>query len=235
MQPTAAGCSGTRRGAGSASIDGSKPRTCGRSPRGDLRRTKRTSAFGPLCAVGTVRKYAGSSGCAQARLGAGRCRAADATPRCAGCAAVLALGSRRKTRFTRCARCAQTVAASQSTKRAGTRRPQGCAPRRRRRSPAPAGPKPFGTDRSWGRVFGKPRASSQRLGASQHIALRSFNLRNRPKVGRNRRRFHFSGENDRGTHRSDCIFVRFAGPPLGGHTPCATASARIFARSSTLW
>jgi hypothetical protein len=37
------------------------------------------------------------------------------------CAAVLGFRSRCETRFTHCVRCAQTVAASQSTKRAGTR------------------------------------------------------------------------------------------------------------------
>jgi hypothetical protein len=43
------------------------------------------------------------------------------TPRYAGSAAVLALGSRRVTHCTRCARCVQTDAASQSWMRAGTR------------------------------------------------------------------------------------------------------------------
>ena len=42
----------------------------------------------------------------------------NATPRCAGSAAVLAPRSRRKTPFARCARCGQTVSASQITKRA---------------------------------------------------------------------------------------------------------------------
>jgi hypothetical protein len=92
-----------------------------------------------------------------ARLGAGRRRAADATPRCAGCAAVLALGSRRRTRFTRCARCARTAAASQSTKRAGTRADPRAAflavayAARHRPAPSLAGALILG-----GRVFGKP-------------------------------------------------------------------------------
>jgi hypothetical protein len=73
------------------------------------------SAFGslPLCSLvlagakpwGSVRRHA------TAAVGAFG----------ADCAAVLGFRSRRKTRFTRCARYAQTIAASQSTKRAITR------------------------------------------------------------------------------------------------------------------
>ncbi len=101
--------------------------------------------------------------CAGARHGAGRCRAADATPRCAGCAAVLALGSRRRTLFTRCARCARTAAASQLWKRAGTRADPRAAflavAYAARRRPAPC---LAGDDRSWERVFGKPRGIEPR-------------------------------------------------------------------------
>ena len=50
------------------------------------------------------------------------------------------------------------------------RRPQGCVPRRRRRSPVPAGPKPCGNDRSWGRVSGNARASSPRVAARRRRA-----------------------------------------------------------------
>ena len=45
---------------------------------------------------------------------------------------------------------------------------------------------------------------------------------------------HFSGENASGAHSVETIFVRLAGPPTGGQTPCLTASARIWARASTL-
>jgi hypothetical protein len=80
------------------------------------------SLNGPLREVATVRKYECFAGrVPNARLGASRRWGADATPCCAGFAAVLALGSRRKTRFTRCARCTRTDAASQLTKRASTR------------------------------------------------------------------------------------------------------------------
>jgi hypothetical protein len=52
------------------------------------------------------------------------------------CPALLALGAHGKTRYVRCAHCARTVAVSQSTKRAGARRPQDCAARRPMTAPA---------------------------------------------------------------------------------------------------
>ena len=45
---------------------------------------------------------------------------------------------------------------------------------------------------------------------------------------------HFSGENASGAQSVETIFVRLAGPPTGRQTPCLTASARIWARASTL-
>ncbi len=94
--------------------------------------------------------------CAQARHGAGRCRAAETTPCYAGCAAVLALGSRRKTHFTRCARFVRTVAASQLWKRASTRADPRAAflavAYAARHRPAPC---LAGEERSWGRVVAR--------------------------------------------------------------------------------
>jgi hypothetical protein len=114
--------------------------------------------------------------CAQARHGAGRRWGADATPRCAGCAAVLALGSRRKTHFTRCARCVRTVAASQFTKRAGTRADPRAAflavayAPQRRPAPSLAGTIVLGGEclasrghppRGWPRAAGAPQGASR--------------------------------------------------------------------------
>jgi hypothetical protein len=80
-----------------------------------------TTACGPLGAFANVCNSLCAKVCAQARLRAGQRRGSDATPRCAGSAAVLAPGSRRITPSARCARCGRTDAASQFTKRASTR------------------------------------------------------------------------------------------------------------------
>ena len=108
----------------------------------------------------------------QARRRAGRGRSAEACPSLRyGYPALLGFGSHRVTHFTRCARCVRTDAVSQRTKRAGTRADP---------KPAVLGgayalrPRPArrlaGDDRSWGRVSGKPRASSPRLAARRRRA-----------------------------------------------------------------
>jgi hypothetical protein len=111
--------------------------------------------------------------CAGARHGADRCRAAETTPCCAGCAAVLALGSRRKTHCTHCVRCARTVAASQITKRASTRADPRAAflavayAARHRPTPRLAGPIVLGKEclaTRGHRARALPRAESARLG-----------------------------------------------------------------------
>ena len=80
-----------------------------------------TPALGPLPSFARVRNSTCAKAWAQARLRAGQRRGSDSTPRCAGSAAVLTLGSRCITPSARCARCGRTDAASQMTKRAGTR------------------------------------------------------------------------------------------------------------------
>ena len=79
------------------------------------------SSLGPLRELASVRNPICAKACAPARLRAGQRRGSDSTPRCAGSAVVRALGSRRITPSACCARCGRTDAASQSTKRAGTR------------------------------------------------------------------------------------------------------------------
>lgn len=78
-------------------------------------------------------------------------------------------------------------------------------------------------------------AGQRHVGMAQH----AFGMGPADATGTDQRdrqagRAHFSGEKARGTQRLLCMAVRLAGPPLGGHTPWATASARIFARASTL-
>ena len=86
-------------------------------------------------------RFGDARGCARARLGAGRCGAADATPaarvRCGA-----ALGSHRVTRCAHCVRCARTDAVSKLTKRVGTRAERIAAFSPSHTQPAPAGPKP---------------------------------------------------------------------------------------------
>ena len=73
----------------------------------------------------------GACGQAAARDGGGR-RCAPTALRCS------APGPRRETPFVRCAHCGQTVATSQSTKRAARAGPEPCAARRRPHAPRPA-------------------------------------------------------------------------------------------------
>jgi len=59
---------------------------------------------------------------------------------CADSTAMLAPGSCRRTHCATCGRCVRTAAASQTTRRAGARRPRRCASRRHRNRPPRAAP-----------------------------------------------------------------------------------------------
>jgi hypothetical protein len=131
---------------------------------------QRASADGPLRLLASVCNSLALRS-VQARRRAGRGRSAEACPPLRyGCPVLLGFGSHRVTHFTRYARCVRTDAVSQRTKRVSTRADP---------KPAVLGgayalrPRPTrrlaGGDRSWGRVFGKPRASSPRLGARQNV------------------------------------------------------------------
>ena len=81
-----------------------------------------------------------------ARPRAGQRRGSDATPRCAGCAAVLRLVAPLRN-FRRSLRSLWSDRRNESDHEARcARRPQGCAPRRRTLTPAQAGPQPCRAD-----------------------------------------------------------------------------------------